>query len=35
MLKLDYTYVTNWSISDDVKPLLRTMGAIARGRGAY
>ncbi len=35
MLKLDYTYVTNWSFGDDVKLLFRTLGAIAQGRGAY
>jgi exopolysaccharide biosynthesis polyprenyl glycosylphosphotransferase len=35
MLKLDYMYVTNWSIGDDVKLLLRTMGAIVRKHGAY
>jgi lipopolysaccharide/colanic/teichoic acid biosynthesis glycosyltransferase len=35
MLKLDYTYVTNWSIGDDIRLLIRTIGAIARGRGAY
>ena len=35
MLKLDYTYVTNWSIGDDVKLLVRTLGAITHGRGAY
>lgn len=35
MLKLDYTYVTNWSIGDDVKLLVRTLGAVGHGRGAY
>jgi lipopolysaccharide/colanic/teichoic acid biosynthesis glycosyltransferase len=35
MLKLDYTYVTNWSFGDDVKLLFRTLGAIAQGNGAY
>lgn len=35
MLKLDYTYVTNWTIGDDAKLLLRTISAIAQGRGAY
>jgi lipopolysaccharide/colanic/teichoic acid biosynthesis glycosyltransferase len=35
MLKLDYTYVTNWSVGADAKLLARTVGAIARGRGAY
>jgi exopolysaccharide biosynthesis polyprenyl glycosylphosphotransferase len=35
MLKLDYTYVTNWSVADDTKLLVRTVSAIAQGRGAY
>jgi exopolysaccharide biosynthesis polyprenyl glycosylphosphotransferase len=35
MVKLDYTYVTNWSFSDDVKLLIRTVGAVLRRRGAY
>lgn len=35
MLKLDYTYVTNWSIGDDVKLLVRTLNAMSAGRGAY
>jgi lipopolysaccharide/colanic/teichoic acid biosynthesis glycosyltransferase len=35
MLKLDYTYVSNWSFSEDIKLLARTAGAVAAGRGAY
>jgi exopolysaccharide biosynthesis polyprenyl glycosylphosphotransferase len=35
MVKLDYTYVMNWSFSDDVKLLIRTVGAVLRRRGAY
>ena len=35
MLKLDYAYVTNWSLGDDMRLLMRTLGAIAHGRGAY
>ncbi|MET0206265.1 MAG: sugar transferase, partial [Thermoleophilaceae bacterium] len=35
MVKLDYTYVMNWSFSDDVKLLIRTVGAVVRRRGAY
>jgi lipopolysaccharide/colanic/teichoic acid biosynthesis glycosyltransferase len=35
MLKLDYTYVTNCSIADDVKLLVRTLSAVIHGRGAY
>jgi exopolysaccharide biosynthesis polyprenyl glycosylphosphotransferase len=35
MLKLDYRYVTNWSLGEDLKLLLRTLSAIAHGHGAY
>jgi exopolysaccharide biosynthesis polyprenyl glycosylphosphotransferase len=35
MVKLDYTYVTNWSLSEDFRLLLRTVGAVFHGRGAY
>jgi exopolysaccharide biosynthesis polyprenyl glycosylphosphotransferase len=35
MVKLDYTYVMNWSFAEDVRLLLRTIGAVAEGRGAY
>ncbi len=35
MLKLDYTYVTNWSFSEDIKLLAKTAGAVSLGRGAY
>ena len=35
MLKLDYSYVMNWSVGDDVKILVRTASAITRGAGAY
>lgn len=35
MLKLDYTYVVNWSMGEDLKLLVRTAGAISHGRGAY
>jgi len=35
MVKLDYSYVTNWSLGDDLKILLRTVSAITDGRGAY
>ena len=34
MVKLDYVYVTNWSLWTDVKLLLRTLPAVARRRGA-
>ena len=35
MTKLDYTYVTNWSIGYDIKLMVRTISAILAGRGAY
>jgi exopolysaccharide biosynthesis polyprenyl glycosylphosphotransferase len=35
MVKLDYTYVTNWSLAEDFRLLLRTVGAVFHGRGAY
>lgn len=35
MLKLDYNYVLNWSLVDDLKLLLQTAGAVVKGRGAY
>lgn len=35
MVKLDYTYVTNWSFAEDFRLLLRTIGAVFHGRGAY
>jgi lipopolysaccharide/colanic/teichoic acid biosynthesis glycosyltransferase len=35
MINLDYLYVTNWSLWGDVKLMLRTVGAIVRGSGAY
>jgi exopolysaccharide biosynthesis polyprenyl glycosylphosphotransferase len=35
MLKLDYSYVINWSLGDDLKLLVRTVSAITDGRGAY
>ena len=35
MVKLDYTYVMNWSFSDDLKLLIRTVGAVLRRGGAY
>jgi exopolysaccharide biosynthesis polyprenyl glycosylphosphotransferase len=33
MVKLDYLYVTNWSLWNDVKILVRTVGVVARRRG--
>jgi lipopolysaccharide/colanic/teichoic acid biosynthesis glycosyltransferase len=35
MVKLDYTYVTNWSFAEDLKLLARTASAVVMGRGAY
>jgi exopolysaccharide biosynthesis polyprenyl glycosylphosphotransferase len=35
MVKLDYMYVTGWSLSWDVKLLLQTVPAVLRKRGAY
>lgn len=35
MVKLDYTYVTNWSLGEDLRLLAHTAGAITGGRGAY
>jgi exopolysaccharide biosynthesis polyprenyl glycosylphosphotransferase len=34
MLKLDYLYVTNWSIWNDVRLLIRTLPAVLKQRGA-
>ena len=35
MVSLDYLYVTNWTLWGDVKLLMKTLPAIARGKGAY
>ena len=35
MVKLDYMYVTGWSLSWDVKLLLETIPAVLNKRGAY
>jgi exopolysaccharide biosynthesis polyprenyl glycosylphosphotransferase len=35
MVRLDYLYVTNWTLGGDFKLLLRTVGAVLRGKGAY
>jgi lipopolysaccharide/colanic/teichoic acid biosynthesis glycosyltransferase len=34
MLKLDYLYVTNWSLWQDVRLLIRTLPVVLRRRGA-
>ena len=35
MVKLDYLYVTNWSLAEDIRLIFRTFGSIARARRAY
>jgi exopolysaccharide biosynthesis polyprenyl glycosylphosphotransferase len=35
MTKLDYLYVTNWSLREDVRLILRTVPSLVRGRAAY
>jgi lipopolysaccharide/colanic/teichoic acid biosynthesis glycosyltransferase len=35
MLKLDIYYIWNWSLSNDLKILLRTIPAVISGKGAY
>ena len=35
MVKLDYMYVTGWSLSWDIKLLVQTVGAVVEKRGAY
>lgn len=35
MIKLDYLYVTNWSLALDLKLLLQTLPVVFRRRGAY
>lgn len=35
MVKLDYLYVTSWSVFNDLKLVLRTLPAVVRGRAAY
>jgi len=35
MIKLDYLYVTNWSLWGDVKLLCRTLPVVLQRRGAY
>jgi exopolysaccharide biosynthesis polyprenyl glycosylphosphotransferase len=34
MVKLDYLYVTNWSLWEDIRLMLRTLPAVIGGRGA-
>jgi exopolysaccharide biosynthesis polyprenyl glycosylphosphotransferase len=35
MTKLDYLYVTNWSLREDLRLILLTLPALARARAAY
>jgi lipopolysaccharide/colanic/teichoic acid biosynthesis glycosyltransferase len=35
MTKLDYLYVTNWTLWRDLQLLFRTIPAVFRPRGAY
>jgi len=35
MVRLDYSYVLNWSLLLDIKILLRTLSSVMQGRGAY
>ena len=35
MVKLDYLYVTNWSLAWDLKLLLQTVPSVLGRRGAY
>jgi len=35
MVTLDYLYVTNWSLWEDIKLLSRTVPAVLHRRGAY
>jgi exopolysaccharide biosynthesis polyprenyl glycosylphosphotransferase len=35
MIKLDYLYVTNWSLSEDFRLIFRTLPSLARARRAY
>lgn len=35
MVRLDYLYVTGWSLLNDIKLVLRTLPALVRARNAY
>jgi lipopolysaccharide/colanic/teichoic acid biosynthesis glycosyltransferase len=35
MVKLDYLYVTNWSLGWDLKLLLQTIPSVLNRKGAY
>jgi lipopolysaccharide/colanic/teichoic acid biosynthesis glycosyltransferase len=35
MVRLDFQYVTGWSLARDIEILIATVPAVLRGRGAY
>jgi lipopolysaccharide/colanic/teichoic acid biosynthesis glycosyltransferase len=35
MVRLDLYYIENWSLSFDVKIILKTLGAVLKREGAY
>jgi lipopolysaccharide/colanic/teichoic acid biosynthesis glycosyltransferase len=35
MTKLDYLYVTNWSLREDIRLIMLTIPSLVRGRAAY
>jgi lipopolysaccharide/colanic/teichoic acid biosynthesis glycosyltransferase len=35
LVRLDFTYIENWSIWSDVTIIARTIPAVLSGRGAY
>jgi lipopolysaccharide/colanic/teichoic acid biosynthesis glycosyltransferase len=35
LVRLDFTYIENWSIWSDVSIIARTIPAVLTGRGAY
>jgi lipopolysaccharide/colanic/teichoic acid biosynthesis glycosyltransferase len=35
MVKLDYTYVSSWSLQEDLRLLVQTASVVLSGRGAY
>ena len=34
-MRLDLYYIENWSLSFDIKIILKTIGAVVRKEGAY
>ena len=35
MVRLDYSYVSTWSLQEDLRLMIRTVGVVLGGRGAY